>query len=85
MLNNIISYGVMMSMAFGVLLWAQTTFVSAMDYKRQQYDQVMEEIDYLKDKRLRLDQEHQILIFEDRRKLERLEDKKDLLEQQIKN
>ena len=85
MLNNIISYGVMMSMAFGVLLWAQTTFVSAMDYKRQQYDQVMEEIDYLKDKRLRLDQEQQILIFEDRRKLERLEDKKDLLEQQIKN
>ena len=87
MVQNLISYGTMIAMALGVLLWAQTNFVSAMDFLRQQYTVIVDEADYLKDKRLRLQQMQppQQLIFEDKRKLERLEDQKDLLEQQIKN
>ena len=77
----------MIAMAFGALLWAQATFVSATDFLQQQYFEIVDDINYLKDKELRLNDQPvpQELIFEDKRKLERLEDRKDLLEQQIKN
>lgn len=73
MLEKIISYGTMIGMAFAVLLWAQANFVDAGDFNQYRYDQIESEVNYLKDKRERLEREGKALSFEDKRKLERLE------------
>lgn len=84
MIEKILNYGTIIGMAVGVLLWAQANFVDAMDFLQQQYFTVEEEINYLKDKELRLEQtEQKELVFEDRRKLERLENKLEFIQQQM--
>jgi hypothetical protein len=69
------TYATMIGMAFGVLLWIQANFVDASDFKESQYQQVKEDVDYLRDKELRLEEQAQELKFEDQRKLERDERK----------
>ena len=71
--------GSILAMGFAVLLWTQATFV----YKEQQYDDVKEDVDYLRDKELRLQEEFQELKFEDQRKLERDERKLQKLQQEL--
>ena len=83
MLEKLVTIGSILAMGFAVLLWTQATFVSASDYKEQQYDDVKEDVDYLRDKELRLQDQFQELKFEDQRKLERDERKLQKLQQEL--
>lgn len=73
----------MIGMAFGVLLWAQTNFVDAGDFKEYQYQMVEDEVNYLKDKEARMEKEYQELDYEDKRQLERQELKLERLRQEL--
>jgi hypothetical protein len=84
MLDKLLSYGSMIGMAFAVLIYIQTNFVDAMDFKQYQYDMVEFEVNYLKDKKLRLEHENKELTYEDERQLERQMLKLQKLQQEIK-
>jgi hypothetical protein len=85
MLQNIMTYASMIAMAFGVLLWAQATFVDAGDYAQQLYYETNEEVLYLEDKKKRLEDNFQKLEYEDERQLERKREERSLLKQKLKN
>jgi hypothetical protein len=87
MLERILTLGSILAMGFGVLIWAQTNFVAASDFMYQQYKQVNENVQYLEDKKFRLDNlsPPKKLEYEDQRKLQRGLEERDLLKQQIKN
>jgi len=70
--KSILGFGALIISGF---LWLQANFVSASDLQAWQNQQVIEQINYLKDKRERLERENKQLSFEDKRQLERLEDK----------
>lgn len=84
MLQQIMTYASMIAMAFGVLLWIQANFVDAMDFQQYRYDEVEKDVNYLMDKKLRLEQRDppQDLKFEDRRQLERQELKLQKMQQE---
>ena len=84
MLEDIIRYITVIGMFFGAFLWVQTNYVDAMDFKQYQYDMVEAEVNYLKDKKLRLEKGLQELEYEDQRQLERQELKLQQLQQQLK-
>lgn len=73
MIEKIMTYASMIAMAFAVLLWAQSNFVDAMDFKQYKFDMIEDDVNYLRDKKARLEQEGKELSFEDKRQLERLE------------
>lgn len=83
MIEKLLSYGTMIGMAFGVLFWAQSNFVDAMDFRQYQYENIEDEVNYLRDKKLRLENEFQQLDFEDSRQLERLEMKLKRIQQDL--
>ena len=87
MLQQIMTYASMISMALLGLLWIQSNFVSAADYTQQQYREVNNEVLYLEDRRSRLQKEEppKELTYEDERSLERKREERSLLKQQIKN
>jgi len=83
MLERILTLGSIMAMGFGVLLWVQSTFVDAMDFKQYQYYNVEDEVNYLMDKKARLEEENKKLNFEDKRQLERQKLKLEKLQQEL--
>jgi len=85
MLEKIITLGSILAMGFGVLLWAQSSFVDAMDFKQYRYSEAEDEINYLEDKKLRLEQSGAQLSFEDKRQLDRLKLKLEKLRQELGN
>lgn len=73
MAERIVTYGTIVSFALGGLIYLQTNFVDAMDFQKYQYESVEDEVNYLRDRKLRLEQIQEELSFEDKRRLERLE------------
>ena len=83
MLEKIVTIGSILAMGFASLLWVQSTFVDAADFKQYQYERTEENVNYLRDKELRLQNTYQELDFEDQRKLEREELKLQKLQQEL--
>lgn len=85
MLEKIVTVGSILAMGFGVLLWVQSNFVAASDFMYQQYKIVNEEVQYLEDKKFRLDSlsPPKKLEYEDQRKLKRGLEERDVLKQQL--
>ena len=67
------TYASMIAMAFGVLFWAQATFVDAGDFQEYQYEKIEDEVNYLRDKEQRLEDDFSELEYEDKRQLQRQE------------
>lgn len=84
MLDKIVTIGSILGMGFAVLLWAQATFVAGADFTQYQYYEVEDEVNYLEDKKLRLEQQDKTLEYEDQRQLDRQKLKLQRLEKQLK-
>ena len=83
MLQQIMTYASMIAMAFAVLLWIQSNFVDAGDFQEYQYEQTEAEVNYLKDKEQRLEDDFSELEYEDKRQLQRQELKLQKLRQEL--
>lgn len=74
--RSIISFGLIFVIAF---IWMETQYVNASEFNQYQENDLVAQIEYLRDKQLRLKQEDKYLTFEDQRQLERLEAQLDRL------